>query len=78
MRAHNYFDETGIFTVVEAFSKVLKRGIAIMVNKMIRISEWLKKNLGSFWFTGRTLFYLLFRGFYHNGIRKDRNNVACK
>ena len=42
MMAHYYFDETGIFTVVEAFTKVLKRGI-IEVNKMIRISEWLKK-----------------------------------
>ena len=34
--------------------------------------------LGSFWFTWRTLFYLLFRGFYHIGIRKDHNNTAYK
>ena len=27
-------------------------------------------DLGSLWFTGHTLFYLLFRGFYHYGIRK--------
>ena len=33
---------------------------------------------GSLWFTGCTLFYLLFRGFYHIGIQKDRNNVAYK
>ena len=26
--------------------------------------------LGSLWFTGRILFYLLFRGFYHIGIEK--------
>ena len=35
-------------------------------------------DLGSLWFTGHTLFYLLFRGFYHYGIRKDRNNVVHK
>ena len=34
--------------------------------------------LGSLWFTGRILFYLLFRGFYHIGIRKYRNKVAHK
>ena len=33
---------------------------------------------GSLWFTGRTLLYLLFSGFYHIGIRKDHNNVAYK
>ena len=33
---------------------------------------------GNLWFTGRTLFYLLFRGFYHIGIRKIRNNMSYK
>ena len=33
---------------------------------------------GSLWFTGPILIYLLFRGFYHVGIRKDRINIVYK
>ena len=39
---------------------------------------WSIAHSGSLWFTGRTLFYLFFRGFYHIRIQKDRNNVAYK
>ena len=42
------------------------------------IAKNCNKSRGSLWFIGHTLFYLLFRGFYHIGIRKDRNNVAYK
>ena len=33
---------------------------------------------GSLWFTGRILFYLMIRGFYHIGVRNDRNNMVYK
>ena len=53
--------------VICLISSISWPGLKLLAVIVFEIS-WLQ-NLGSLWFTGHTLFYLLLRSFYHVGIR---------